>query len=941
MLKTTAGLVVAGAIGVGLGYGASELLRPTAPPGGITTVTETVTATGTGPAPQAGEQLFYNMYKEDGALRVFVKDGRVTRVEPFAGTKQNPMHLTDRYRTYSPHRIQYPMKRKGWEPGGKSDQSNRGKGEFVRISWEEAFTSVTSEIKRMLNTYGPSAFLYEPGEHSDSWMYHNRYLYVHDFFTLLGGYSSLGCDGYSWAASRSSGCSISGDQGRGLNPPEEISFFAEYSKMMVLWAVDPLINVIDNPDFQQTTEDMRLLKERGVKIVAITAGYEDTGREFADTWIPCHPHGDSALAAAIAYTWITEGTYDQKYLDTHAVGFDEQHLPKGAPAGSSFKNYILGTSDGVPKTPEWAEPICKVKPRIIRALAREWASGPTGLKSWRGANLDGGNYVRFMYTLLAMQGLGKPGVGGWATAGGLGGGGYGMTIDGIRCFPSVRSWGEAPFVFHDSPAIPFTSVGGGPGVYPFYHVIPPELADPKTTMLGLAFAGRWPGLAIARLKNPIVQYIRDVLFEVSMKADHEHPVYHRYNIGMDSVLYKYPLEGNSEVHMYIGAGGNLMARTANCNSVMRAFLSPKFEFILQLDPRWEPDLMFADIVLPTVTNFERNDISNYKNWSIYCSKCIPNLFESRSDRDVWEELAKRMDVWDKWAAGPDGKPLPTEDDWLRLIYEKTTSLPKHMTWEEFKKVGYFDFNTTMPPDWKPWTPYNWNWKQFWEDPTKAINPWKDPTMTPPWGLITESGLIEIYSASTAKIASWGQSGYYLNEDLTSDTQKYEQDNTKNPIPDPRAPVIPRALPNPEAEQYKTYPIAIESCHPKFYYHTTYQDVVWLEDEEKKEVNGRLYAPIWMNKKDADDRGIKYGDIVRVFNKRGQILCWARTSEQMMPSAGRVTYGYWNDYDEPGVPGSLDRSGNIENLCRGGFVSPFDTQTDVQCIAQVEKWSGSL
>ena len=113
MLKTTAGLVVAGAIGIGLGYGADELLRPTAPPGGITTVTETVTATGTGPAPQAGEQMFYNMYKEDGALRVFVKDGRVTRVEPFAGTKQNAMHLTDRYRTYSPARIQYPMKRVG------------------------------------------------------------------------------------------------------------------------------------------------------------------------------------------------------------------------------------------------------------------------------------------------------------------------------------------------------------------------------------------------------------------------------------------------------------------------------------------------------------------------------------------------------------------------------------------------------------------------------------------------------------------------------------------------------------------------------------------------------------------------------------------------------------------------------------------------------------
>jgi len=54
-------------------------------------------------------------------------------------------------------------------------------------------------------------------------------------------------------------------------------------------------------------------------------------------------------------------------------------------------------------------------------------------------------------------------------------------------------------------------------------------------------------------------------------------------------------------------------------------MSPKFEFILALDPRWEPDLMFADIVLPTVTNFERNDVSAWGLYEIYCSKCIPNL----------------------------------------------------------------------------------------------------------------------------------------------------------------------------------------------------------------------------------------------------------------------------------------------------------------------------
>ena len=39
---------------------------------------------------------------------------------------------------------------------------------------------------------------------------------------------------------------------------------------------------------------------------------------------------------------VTEDLFDQAYLDTHAVGFDDEHLPEGIAKGSSFKAYILG-----------------------------------------------------------------------------------------------------------------------------------------------------------------------------------------------------------------------------------------------------------------------------------------------------------------------------------------------------------------------------------------------------------------------------------------------------------------------------------------------------------------------------------------------------------------------------------------------------------------------
>ena len=56
---------------------------------------------------------------------------------------------------YSPSRIKYPMKRKGWQPGGgeNSNGQMRGKDEWERISWDEALDLCASEIKRIYETY--------------------------------------------------------------------------------------------------------------------------------------------------------------------------------------------------------------------------------------------------------------------------------------------------------------------------------------------------------------------------------------------------------------------------------------------------------------------------------------------------------------------------------------------------------------------------------------------------------------------------------------------------------------------------------------------------------------------------------------------------------------------------------------------------------------------
>ena len=58
----------------------------------------------------------------------------------------------------------------------------------------------------------------------------------------------------------------------------------------------------------------------------------------------------------------------------HCVGFDDEHMPPGVAGSLSFTNYLLGTSDGVPKTPEWAARITGIPAETIQRLARDYAT---------------------------------------------------------------------------------------------------------------------------------------------------------------------------------------------------------------------------------------------------------------------------------------------------------------------------------------------------------------------------------------------------------------------------------------------------------------------------------------------------------------------------------------------------------------------------------------
>ncbi len=133
---------------------------------------------------------------------------------------------------------------------------------------------------------------------------------------------------------------------------------------------------------------------------------------LADQWIAVRPGTDTALLLALAYSMIKHNLQDQDFLDRHCIGFDASHMPIEADPKDNFKDYVLGTYDGLPKSPSWAESICGVPENTIEELAYEMATTKplTMRSSRRPSSNNRRNFVQAFYTVDWMHGnFGFPG----------------------------------------------------------------------------------------------------------------------------------------------------------------------------------------------------------------------------------------------------------------------------------------------------------------------------------------------------------------------------------------------------------------------------------------------------------------------------------------------------------------------------------------------------
>ncbi len=335
----------------------------------------------------------FNPWKFEAQGKVF---------EPSMKSLIPPLSLAYKKRVYSPNRILYPLKRVDFDPHGDRRTENRANSAYVRISWDEALEIIAGEIRRVISRYGPPAIFAQADGHGETKCLHGPHGTMRRLLTLLGGFTEQSrntdsWEGWYWGAKHVWGMEPVGQQGPQTNLMIDIT---ENTRLLLHWGCDAETTPWGWSG-QLASRLCYWFSELGVKQVFISPDLNYAAAVHADKWIPILPNTDAALHLAIAYTWISEGTYDKDYLVTHSVGFDK------------FQEYVTGKEDGIPKTPKWAEPKCGVPSRIIKALARAWASKPTTIAHGNGGPGIRGPYstepARLEIVLLAMQGLGKPG----------------------------------------------------------------------------------------------------------------------------------------------------------------------------------------------------------------------------------------------------------------------------------------------------------------------------------------------------------------------------------------------------------------------------------------------------------------------------------------------------------------------------------------------------
>jgi trimethylamine-N-oxide reductase (cytochrome c) len=808
--------------------------------------------------------FYYDEIADMDKKRRWKLEERGSIFEPPTRTVHGSFFVGYKTRVYSKNRIKYPLKRVDWDPKGERNPQNRGVSGYERISWDEAAQIVADELVRVKEKYGMSAVLSEADMHGEGKHVAPSHGCANRLLSLLGGYTIQmrnqdSWEGWSWGSKNVWGGEPVGEMEPAGNLWPDI---AKHSDALLFWSADPETTPMGF-DGYMASRMSQWLHNIGLKYIFVDPALNYSGCYLADKWIPVLPNTDAALYLAIAYIWLTEGTYEKEYVETHAVGAED------------FFKYVLGESDGQPKNAKWAAVKCGVPEYTIKALARYWGKKIISVTIGNGGPGIRGPFssepARLQSILLGMRGLGNPGV------------------------HQVKwlEWGifsknlPLPYQGETDPKVPLRAEAvPAPGVSEGFALqnIGGRLdeIEKRFEEKGLIADKEKFYNDLETLRNmsrpsttPPAQSVPKCMIHDAILDGHVEWYGLRTFCGPDVEQWEkheYPAPGCSNIHMIWTDSPCMVTCWNDGFRFVKALRTDAIETVVAQHPWLENDCYLADIIFPVATKFEMEDICEDFNGGIFESVfregiACPPIGESKNDFDCVVEVAKKLGDEYYKAYTDDELPL----DRLIELYWLASNVSHLDTEDEFHKKDIF-----IIPPMEGIDKFPAGLKEFADDPEK--NPLSTPT-----------GKLEFTS--------------------TKILEHFPDDEERPPYPK----YVERSELHDESlfgDRALTYPLLCMSNHGRWRFHAQLDDHPWNREVSHMKIranDGYQYESAWMNPATAAEKGIAHGDVIKVFNERGIVLCAAYLTERVRENVVYVDHGARYD---PIDPERIDRGGAI-------------------------------
>ena len=312
-------------------------------------------------------------------LYIGVKDGKAVY------TKGNPKHfvnqgtlcpkgLSEHQMLNSPYRVPGPMVRKN--------------GKLEETSWDEAFTKVSSEFKRIQKKHGNKAVaVISTGQ-----------LLTEEFYTL-GKFVQLGLRTNNYDGNTTL-CMASAVMGykQSLGSDGPVGSYEDFEKADVIFLIGA--NIADNHPI--LTLHINKNKKPTKKVIVIDPRASKTS-QMADMYIPIKPRTDLALFNGLAYIILEQGWENEAFIKQNVNNFAEFKR--------SIQNY----------PPQEVANITGIDVKTLYELARQFAANDAVLSAWTmGVNqsAQGTDTVSAIINLHLLTGhIGREGAGPFSITG--------------------------------------------------------------------------------------------------------------------------------------------------------------------------------------------------------------------------------------------------------------------------------------------------------------------------------------------------------------------------------------------------------------------------------------------------------------------------------------------------------------------------------------------